>query len=230
MTGSNVDDSPPLFPLSTELLPDPETLPPDLQISPKAAQLFTIFSNRYPHGLDTASLLYSISRFLSHLTSETIRTNGKIFTSAAFGTEYFFPLMHTALNLPRHNPSVSEKDSAILQSVRLACSLFLAEIRRAFGLNGVRSSVQPEKLRGFLEESKGAWGRLFELKLWCLAMGGLESEGELREWFAMELRDEGEGLGLTSWTMIELEVREVLWFENCHAPAFAELGMSCMAI
>lgn len=63
-----------------------------------------------------------------------------------------------------------------------------------------------------------------------MTMGGLESEGCLREWFARELRQEGEVMGLRSWKEIESEVREVLWFEDCHAPVFVELGMSGLAI
>lgn len=132
--------------------------------------------------------------------------------------------------MPRYNSSIDEKDGAILQAVRLAATLFLAEIRSAFGLNGMNPVVQTEKLRIHLERSEGNWGELRLLRLWCLAIGGIESEGSLKSWIAREVRGEGAMMGLGSWKEIEEMVREVLWYEECHTPAFVDLGLGALTI
>jgi hypothetical protein len=56
-------------------------------------------------------------------------------------------------------------------------------------------------------------------------MGGIESIGPLRDWYANELRDEGVTMGLYSWKQVEGEVKSVLWFDECHTPLFVELGL-----
>jgi len=101
---------------------------------------------------------------------------------------------------------VTEIDDAILQASRLACTLFLAELKRMFGINAVNSTLQTQKLRGYLKTSKGHWGELQILRLWCFAIGGIESIGPLRDWYAQELRVEGAMLGLYSWKDVESEV------------------------
>jgi hypothetical protein len=134
-------------------------------------------------------------------------------------------LLHRCLSLPRYNADVDETDGAILQACRLACTLFLAEIKRIFGLNAVHCRLQTQKLRKYLECSKGRWGELQLLRLWCLAMGGIESIGPLRDWYANELRDEGVTMGLYSWKQVEGEVKSLLWFDECHTLLFVELGL-----
>jgi hypothetical protein len=43
-----------------------------------------------------------------------------------------------------------------------------------------------------------------------LAMGGVESLGTLKHWYAQELREEGAKLGLYSWKEVESEVKALL--------------------
>jgi hypothetical protein len=56
-------------------------------------------------------------------------------------------------------------------------------------------------------------------------MGGIESIGPLRDWYANELRHEGATMGLYSWKQVEGEVKSLLWFDECHTPLFVELGL-----
>jgi hypothetical protein len=102
-------------------------------------------------------MMRGLSRFSSHLKVEARGTNRKIYSDGEFATGYLYALLHKCLSLPRHNPDVDEYDDAILQAYRLACTLFQADIRRLFGINGVISGIQTERLRYYLEISVGHW-------------------------------------------------------------------------
>lgn len=127
-----------------------------------------------------------------------------------------FPSIHKGLSLPRYNEDVDEKDGAILQACRLACALFLTEMKRMFGINAVNSGLQTQKLRTYLEGSKDHWGDFQPLRLWFLAMGGVESLGTLQDWYEHGLREEGANMGLYTWKEVENEVKAILWFDECH--------------
>lgn len=54
-------------------------------------------------------------------------------------------------------------------------------------------------------------------------MGGIESSGESREWFADKIRRVGKGSGMEAFEAIEKEAGEVIFFEDVHGPMFREL-------
>jgi hypothetical protein len=87
------------------------------------------------------------------------------------------------------------RKSLTVDACRLACARFLAEIKRMFGANAVNSALQTQKLRTYLESNKSHWGDLQSLRLWCLAMGGVENLGTLQDWYEHGLR-EGANMGL----------------------------------
>jgi hypothetical protein len=87
---------------------------------------------------------------------------------------------------------------------------------------GVVSTLQSRKLKSFLEMS-GEWEELGLLRTWCLAMGGMESQGPLRVWFIDELKKAIEGLGMESWEETEGHLREILWFDDVHSLMFHDL-------
>jgi hypothetical protein len=211
--------------LLPQFLPDLESLPPYPQISPQNLQVFHTWTIKYPHHLETLHLMRAISRFSSHLKLEAINTKRRVFSDGDFGIAYLFPLIHKCLSLPRYNEDLDEKDGAILQACRLACALFLAEIKRMFGINAVNSGSQTQKLRTYLANSKGHWGDLQPLRLWCLAMGGVESLESLQVWYEHELREEGANMGLDSWKEVENEVKAILWFDECHTSLLVEWGL-----
>lgn len=108
-----------------------------------------------------------------------------------------------------------------MQAVRLACILYTAEIRRMFGIMGVFSDLHTVKLRACIEKTGSDWGELGVLRMWCLAMGGMESRGAERGWFLGELERERERKG--SWEDVEGGLRGVLWFEDVHGVMFGEV-------
>ncbi|CZR53949.1 uncharacterized protein PAC_03832 [Phialocephala subalpina] len=162
-------------------------------------------------------------RFNNHLTHEVKRTNRRILSNGEFGTGYVFPLLHRILSLAGDAIIAPPDDLHILQGCRLACALYLAEIRRLFGINGVISTLQTQKLQHYLKSSIGNWDDLGLLRIWCLAMGGMESEGKLREWYAEEVQKDGVKMGWNTLGQLEAQMKGMLWFTEAHSPAFWEL-------
>jgi hypothetical protein len=149
-------------------------------------------------------------------------TRGAIFRDGIFAGSYILPLQNRLVSLSAPATEVSDSISAKMHAIRLACILFLAEIRRALGIMGVVSTLQVRKLRCFLEMS-GPWEDLSVLRMWCLAMGGMESlPGPLKEWFARELESERTRLGM-GWKNVENILREVLWYDDVHHEMFLDL-------
>lgn len=103
----------------------------------------------------------------------------QIHIPSRFGTGYVFPLLHRTLSLAGDAIVAPPDDLHVLQACRLSCALYLAEIRRLFGINGVISTLQTQKLRHYLQSTIGNWENLGLMKIWCLAMGGSTSKQPL---------------------------------------------------
>ena len=161
--------------------------------------------------------------FSDHLAKEVIRTNGKVYRDGVFAAMEILPLLHRLLSLSGAAVNITERESIVLQACRLASILYLAEIRRLFGVMGIVSEFQTEKLRNILESSADDWNDFGLLKMWCLAMGAMESSGSLRNWYIIVLVKEGEKLGIRGWDEIERQLRGVLWYEHVHTPIFRGL-------
>jgi hypothetical protein len=125
--------------------------------------------------------------------------------------------------LSKPDINILDQSEDVLQAVRVSCILFFAEIRRLFGIMGVHSTSQTQKLRSFLLQIPlSAWQNLEILRMWCLAMGGMESTGEERLWFLQELEKWKVKLGLESWGEVLGVLRGVLWYEDVHTVMFWE--------
>lgn len=51
-------------------------------------------------------------------------------------------------------------------------------------------------------------------------MGGMESESELRGWYAEEVQKEGAKMGWSTWEQLEIQLKGMLWFTEVHSPSF----------
>ena len=122
------------------------------------------------------------------------------------------PLIHRLLDL-------SGAGSTLVEAIRLATLLFFTEFRRLFGVMGVHCQILTRKLKYFLEESEAGWEGLELLRLWCLAMGGMESEGMERAWYLAAFEREK---GDASWGDVMGEFKFVVWYEGVHDVMFGE--------
>lgn len=141
-----------------------------------------------------------------------------------FGTGYLFPLIHRVLSLAGDAIVAPPDDLNVLQACRLGSTLYLAEIRRLFGINGVITTLQTKKLKHYVQASTGNWDNLGLMKLWCLAMGGMEAEEEeLRNWYSEQIRKEGSLMGWNTVDDIQRQMEGMLWFPEVHSPALGRL-------
>jgi hypothetical protein len=161
------------------------------------------------------NIMDELSRLAAFLKVETIRTHGRIYQEAQFAASHVNPILHrllslslsttteTASNTTTHHNEIDISDSpAVLQeATRLAAILYLAEIRRNFGILPVVSTIQLSKLQSLLSRSSShfslhhppnmthqastsPWTPFPALHLWVIAMGVVESRGaQQRAWF-----------------------------------------------
>ncbi|KAG4444285.1 hypothetical protein IFR05_000260 [Cadophora sp. M221] len=222
ITGSSVEDVPPRYPLPP-FIPELETLRLCPAISLHQDQILAVWLSRFPNHIDLLNLMSHLQRFNYHIQYEAQHPERKIFNDGDFATAYLFPLIHRFLSMSGNAIVADEQDMHILQAVRIACLLYTAEIRRLFGINGVAAKLHTQKLKFYLERSTNDWGELAMLRLWCLAMGGMESEGADRAWFATEVAREGATLGYPMWHDLETQMEEMIWFTDAHRPKFWSL-------
>lgn len=218
ITGSSVEDVHPRFPAPL-FIPNLETLQPCPAISPHQDHILAVWLVRFTNNIDLLSVMNHLQRVNYHLHHE----DRKIFHDGDFATAYIFPAIHQCLSLSGDAIQADEQDTYILQSVRISCLLYTAEIRRLFGINGVAAKLHTQKLKFYLENSTHDWGELGMLRLWCLAMGGMESEGADRAWFAAEVAREGAEMGYPMWHDLEAQMEEMIWFTDAHRPKFWSL-------
>jgi hypothetical protein len=158
--------------------------------------------------------------FTTLLYDRDASTKGKIFSDGAFAASNLLPFLHRLLTLSAKGPTTSQNHHEIL---RLGCILFLAEIRRMFGIVGIISSTHTRKLRVLLESQTKSWEELGVLRAWVLAIGAMESTRQNRAWFFGELQTEQTVLGFNTLEELEARFREVLWFDKVHCPMYREL-------
>jgi hypothetical protein len=220
--GAATEDRPPYFSAPLNFLPGLPQTARDAPLSPQAQNISHTWRRLFRTQSEIMDVLNGVQRFNAYFKTQILVTDEEIFRDGGFAASFILPLQHRLLSLSAHAVDVEDNVSAMVQAIRLACILYLAEIRRSFGVMGVVSTLQSRKLKSFLEIS-GEWEELGLLKAWCLAMGGMESLGPLRVWFVEELQKAIKGLGLESWQEAEGQLREVLWFDDVHSPLFREL-------
>jgi hypothetical protein len=163
-----------------------------------------------------------LARFTVHLKSEAVRTEGRIYEQPQFAASYIGPLIHRLLSLSTATVSdVEDQGDALQEACRLASILYLAEIRRNFGILPVWSATQLGKLRSLLEISAQVWAQFGTLKLWVLAMGVVEArEEEQKSWFVERLGDASQVEGVQTMRQVVELLRQFLWIDDLHGSKF----------
>ena len=166
------------------------------------------------------NIMSDIRSFIYHLKAEVLRTRGEIYSDNAVAASNILPLQHRLLCLVTAAVDEGERKVDIL---RLGCILFLAEVRRLFGIMGVRSSLHTRKLRQLLEQNEDSWETTALLKAWVLAMGAMESFKDEREWFVAKLRVLKLELGFDTWEDLQRSLQDILWYDDVHNTLMREL-------
>ena len=110
-----------------------------------------------------------------------------------------------------------DENSITKEACRLGIMLFLGEVRRRCGVQGVVTTVYTAKLKDLLEKSKGSmeWEPFNHLLLWLLFFGLLESQEDQEiDWYAGSICELTGGLTDSSWMGALATVKRFLWFDN----------------
>jgi hypothetical protein len=164
-----------------------------------------------------------MARFSIHTENEEFRTASEIYEDAGF-TGTFINIFLFHLLRARPISEDIESNATIREAVRLGLLLFLACLKRRFGLYPVTFKVHTEKLVAVLSHGRGQWQALRALKLWIIAMGLLEATNEShiapleKEW-TKTLTEEG----IADQCQAETKLKEIMWIESIHGTRYHEV-------
>jgi hypothetical protein len=110
----------------------------------------------------------------------------------------------------------NKREDKIEETCRIASLIYLAPVWRKFGVFPVRTKLLVRKLRLGLDSSPVEdWMELWPLRLWCLYVGAVESEGtDGLDWFVKQVAANSWEYGIRDWEKVKKCVVEVLWIES----------------
>jgi hypothetical protein len=217
--GASSEDIPPFFPIPTKLLFEALTPEQSIPPPPTAVWISQSWNEIFPEYSEIMHIMNDLRSFLVYLKYEAKRTQGGAYSRGHLAASNILPIQYRLLNLLAPDEVDGQQ---MVEILRVACSLFLSEIRRLFGIMGVLSSVLTDKLRAALEQQPYGWEPFMLLKAWVLAVGGLESRGDDRRWFLAELEKAKIELGVRSWEELMEMFRDILWYEEVHDQMFMD--------
>jgi hypothetical protein len=172
---------------------------------------------------DMPQIFEEMVRFSIHTSNEERRTASAVYEDAHFtGTFINIFLFHLLSARPMSDDI--DSNAALRESVRLGLLLFLACLKRRFGLYPVTFKIHVEKLVVVLAKDQQAWTGFEQLKLWIIAMGLLEATdvahiSQLRERWRTALEQEAFGDQL----QVESALKDIMWIESIHGRRYSEV-------
>ena len=79
-----------------------------------------------------------------HLQTKIQQTEGNILVDPTYTCDYFDPILHRLLSLPRQD--LSSSNASIAEMIRLGAILYLIAVRQSFGIYPIRVKIQIRKL------------------------------------------------------------------------------------
>jgi hypothetical protein len=164
-----------------------------------------------------------MARFSIHTADEEHRTASAIYENPDF-TGTFVNIFLWHLLRARSDSDATDTGATLREALRLGLLLFLACVKRRFGLYPVTFKIHIEKLVAALSQHRMVWHGLQHLKLWIIAMGLLEAMDEKHisplagEW-AKTLEQEG----IRDQSQAEEIVKEIMWIESIHGVRYGEM-------
>ena len=217
--GSVTEVNKPNFPIPSQII-SPELHQQDIPIPLLTTQISNAWRWKFPDQQEIMNIMNDCRSYTTQLKAEVKRTNGGIYSEGRFAAHGILPLLHRALCLESDMLDDSQQKC---DAVRLGCMLYFAEIRRLFGIMGILSKYQTQKLRISLQSQEDDWGALDILKAWVLAMGCIESSGAERAWFFQRLQVSRGRLGIDTWDELQVQFRDILWYGHVHDTTFKEV-------
>jgi hypothetical protein len=186
--------------------------PPASRPSSSIERVTKVWLKRFPTQQGFLGLLESLYLIATHFNEQFLLTGCP--ADETFPLRCIIkPMIYRFLNF---NTMIATKDEAsastytILESCRLAALLFLAPLRRHFGVFPVFTTFQVAKLRRLLTENEDLdWHGLETLQFWTITLAYLESSGDKIWW-------EGARDNYGSRFLLETQLPEFIWIDALH--------------
>lgn len=197
------------------ILPSRSTLPP------KLLPFLSILESLIPPNHEVLAICSNSARFATFLDAEVFRTSGLVYREAVFAGSIINTTLFQLLGLQKR-PDANDNASLIVEAVRLMLILWMAEIRRSFGIRPILSTVHVAKLLVLLRMPDLYWGQTLLVKLLILGVVIVEAvEEEDLWWLGREWSVTAKQIGFT----VEEEAQntmDALWIKSVHRARFLE--------
>jgi hypothetical protein len=224
-------DSRPVWPVPIQWYPPIAPLPSDVGLPPGAQRILEAWKKRrifhqQPDFVQDEEILQvfdEMARFSIHTAEEERRTASAIYENPDF-TGTFVNIFLWHLLRAQSVSDVLDSNTTFREAVRLGLLLFLACVKRRFGLYPVTFTIHVEKLVAVLSLDQMVWQGFQHLKIWIIAMGLLEAidkshVGSLASEWVKTLKEEG----IEDQSEAEVIVKEILWIESIHGLRYKEV-------
>jgi hypothetical protein len=206
-------DSIPRFPPPFHLIKNPYSTVQEslgLQHGKKAIQVSGISSFLSAEMLDVFGELSVLVIALTMESPLRIRWDDDNFPG--FG---FYPTLYKLL-ATQTTVNESEFGDAVQEMCRLGAIIFLAEVRRRFGIAPIVANVQFTKLVKLLDSNEMLWVKeLDHIRVWVIIMSGCAVDNEAdRMWAVKSLLRSRVSLGHQDWDIIMNIVSEMWWIDE----------------
>jgi len=139
-----------------------------------------------------------------------------------FAGNLIIGLVHRLLN-SQSAVNMEDPGTIFKEATRIALLLFLAPVRRRFGLHPLNIKVHVQKLKGLLQKDNADWTPLGDLRTWIVAMAVLEAvEDPELSWLVGEWTRSAINHDVTSATQAESVFKSIMWINTLHGVRFRE--------
>ncbi|KAE9380859.1 hypothetical protein N431DRAFT_362953 [Stipitochalara longipes BDJ] len=218
-------DDRPWWPVPIQWYPRRPPLPSDIELPYGAKAIVTQWRQQlgFVRDENIIQIFEEMALFSVHTENEERRTASAIYEDADFtGTFINIFLFHLLKACPLSEDI--DANATLGEAVRLGLLLFLACLKRRFGLYPVTFKIHIEKLVAVLSRFLKEWQTLPRLKLWIISMGLLEAADEthiapLKSEWVKALQEEG----IEGRYQAETIVKGIMWIESIHGKRYLEV-------
>ncbi|KAH6715632.1 hypothetical protein BKA61DRAFT_605001 [Leptodontidium sp. MPI-SDFR-AT-0119] len=215
VTGSCSLDRMPRFPLPNQYAPELPNL--DDYRSPFAQYLRGMWQICYPNHPEISCLMDDLRVFNSLLGAEATWSTGRIWADGIVSGFWLNHIVRQSLCL-QAAVDLNDAGSVICEAFRLGVLLYLAEIRRQFGVYPVVMHIHVSKVKALLKYSDVSWRSFLPLKIWVVAMALIEANtSQDKYWFAYEINSLAQDLNLGSGENLEDLLKQLFWYPQVHS-------------
>lgn len=130
--------------------------------------------------------------------------------------QQFLPAAHDILSLSRMDPTDHDllPTQVLREAIRLALNVYLALVRRFFGIAFDCVSICRTRLLQFLEQYAIDWSGFQSLHMWTFVILGIADVAACPAWTIAQISHAMETLELRNWPDAINHLREICWCDE----------------